>query len=108
MQWLTMAAYALPEFFGLGLALVLLISNARQGPGRKLGLIGISLMLGAIVIGFGLSILQTVWIENGRDTLQGMFQALTAMRVLLNVISMTGLVTVVWGLCRATRESESR
>lgn len=108
MQWLTMAAYALPEFFGLGLALVLLMSNARQGAGRKLGLIGISLMLGAVVIGFGLSILQTLWIQNGRDPQQGMFHALTAMRVLLNVISMAGLVTVVWGLCRATRESDIR
>jgi disulfide bond formation protein DsbB len=105
MQWLTMTAYALPEFFGLGLALVLLMSNARQGPARKLGLIGISLMLGAVLIGFGLSILQTLWIQNGPDTMRGMFQALTAARVLLNVISMAGLVTVVWGLCRATREN---
>ena len=107
MQWLTMAAYALPEFFGLGLALVLLMSNARQGAGRKLGLIGILLMLGASLIGFGLSILQALWIRNAGGTIQDMFQAVSAARVLLNVISMAGLVTVVWGLCRATRGTEN-
>jgi apolipoprotein N-acyltransferase len=108
MQWLNIAAYALPEFLGLGLALVLLFSNARPGPGRKLGLIGISLMLGASLIGFGLSVLQILWVQNAQGTIQEMFQALNAARVLLNVVSMAGLVTVVWGLCRATQANDGR
>jgi hypothetical protein len=34
-----------------------------------------------------------------------MLSVLTSLRVLLNVLSLAGLLTVVWGLCRATRET---
>jgi apolipoprotein N-acyltransferase len=108
MHWLTMASYALPELFGLGLALVLLATNARPGPGRRLGFIGIALMLSASFAGLGVSVLQTLWIGNADGNLQRMLSALTAARVALNVLSMAGLVTVVWGLCRATRETDAR
>jgi apolipoprotein N-acyltransferase len=105
MQWLTVAAYALPELFGLGIALALLMTSARQGRGRKTGMIGIVLMLGAALAGLGVSILQTLWILNADGDLQDTLAWLTVVRVTLNVVSMAGLVTVVWGLCRASHET---
>jgi hypothetical protein len=108
MQWLTILAFALPELFGLALALVLLLTNARPGAGRRFGLIGIAVMLAAAFAGIGLSVLQTVWIQTADDALHARLSALTSVRVVLNVLSMAGLVTVVWGLCRASRETEAR
>lgn len=106
MQWLTMAAYALPELFGLGIALALLMTSARPGSGRKFGMIGIAMMLGTALAGLGVSILQTLWIRNADGNLQDTLTLLTVVRVTLNVVSMAGLVTVVWGLCRATHETQ--
>lgn len=108
MQWLTMLSFALPELFGLSLALVLLLTNARPGAGRRLGLIGIAVMLAAAFAGLGLSVLQSLWIQTADDALRAQLSALTSVRVVLNVLSMAGLVTVVWGLCRATRDAEAR
>jgi hypothetical protein len=36
-------------------------------------------------------------------SIQRMFSILSAIRILLNLVSMGGLLAVVWGLCTATR-----
>lgn len=106
MQWLNLLAYSLPELCGLGIALALLATNAQQGPARRLGLLGIGLMLVAAILGLGLSVYQQLMIANANDgasALGRMFSILGGIRVVLNLISIGGLLAVVWGLCRATQ-----
>lgn len=112
MYWLTLLGYALPELFALGIAIALLTTNARPGPGRRLGLIGIGVMLVAAFAGTGIGIVQQLWINDygaqSSADLSRMFSMLAMVRVAINLVSMAGLLTVVWGLCRATRDSEGR
>lgn len=105
-QWLTLLAYSLPELFGLGIALALLTTTARPGPARRLGLIGIGAMLCVSLLGLGLGIYQQILIANAAGdhvSIQRMFSILSAVRIVLNLVSMGGVLTVVWGLCTATR-----
>jgi hypothetical protein len=105
-QWLTLLAYSLPELFGLAIALALLATSARPGPARRLGMIGIGAMLGVSLLGLGLSVYQQILIANAAGdhvSIQRMFSLLSAIRIALNLISMGGLLAVVWGLCSATR-----
>lgn len=107
-QWLTLLAYSLPELFGLGLALALLATNARPGPARRLGMAGIGAMLIAAVSGLGLGVYQQLTIANaGTDaqSIQRIFSMLSAIRIALSLVSMGGLLAVVWGLCSATRSA---
>lgn len=106
-QWLTLFAYAVPELFGLGIALALLLTNARPGAARRLGLIGIGAMLAAALLGLVLSVYQQIAIANAAGdalSIQRMFSIISAIRIALNLVSMGGLLAVVWGLCGATRE----
>ena len=106
--WLTLLAYALPELFGLGIALALLATNARRGPARKLGLIGICTMLGVSLLGLGLSVYQQIMIANAvgdHTSIQRIFSVLSAIRIVLNLVAMGGLLTIVWALCVATRSA---
>jgi hypothetical protein len=105
-QWLTLLAYSLPELFGLGIALAMLATNARPGPARRLGLTGIGAMLIAALLGLGLGVYQQIMIANAAGdalSIQRMFSILSAIRIVLNLVSMGGLLAVVWGLCGATR-----
>ena len=105
-QWVTLLAYSLPELFGLGIALALLTTTARPGPARRLGLIGIGAMLGVSLLGLGLGIYQQILIANAAGdhvSIQRMFSILSAVRIALNLVSLGGLLAVVWGLCTATR-----
>jgi hypothetical protein len=107
-QWLTLFAYAVPELFGLGIALALLLTNARPGAARRLGLIGIGAMLAAALLGLVLSVYQQIAISNAAGdalSIQRMFSFISAIRIVLNLVSMGGLLAVVWGLCRATRDA---
>ena len=106
MQWLTIFAYSLPELFGLGIALALLATTARPGPARRLGLLGIGVMLCVSLLGLALGIYQQILIANAAGdhvSIQRMFSILSAVRIALNLISMGGLRAVVWGRCTATR-----
>ncbi|MFZ5637740.1 MAG: hypothetical protein ACOY82_14260 [Pseudomonadota bacterium] len=111
MPWLTMLGYALPELFALGIALALLSTNARPGAGRRLGLIGIGVMLLASLAGFAVGIVQQVWVADysaqSAADMSRIFSMFGALRIAINLISLGGLLTVVWGLCRATREAPS-
>ena len=107
-QWFTLFAYSLPELFGFGIALALLATNARAGAARRLGMIGIGAMLCVSLLGLGLGIYQQILIANANAagdhvSIQRMFSILSAVRIALNLISMGGLLAVVWGLCTATR-----
>lgn len=101
--WLNLLGYALPGLIGLGIALALLLGNARPGPGRRLGLIGVGLMLTAAVLSMGLAIAQNLIVLGNTDGAMAMsriFALLGIAHVLLNVLSMAGVVTLTWGLCR--------
>lgn len=106
LQWVTLLAYSLPELFGLGIALALLTTTARPRPARRLGLIGIGAMLGVSLLALGLGIYQQILIANAAGdhvSIQRMFSILSAVRIALNLVSLGGLLAVVWGLCTATR-----
>lgn len=105
MQWLTLLSFAIPELLALGVAFALLASNARPGAGRRLGMIGIAAMLVASLAGFALNVAQSFALQTAGGDVHRMLSVLTSLRVLLNVLSLAGLLTVVWGLCRATRET---
>lgn len=105
MQWLTLLSFAIPELLALGVAFALLAGNARPGAGRRLGMIGISVMLVASLAGLVLNVAQSLGLHVLNGDIHPMHSVLTSLRVLLNVVSLAGLLTVVWGLCRATRET---
>lgn len=105
MQWLTLLSFAIPELLALGVAFALLASNARPGAGRRLGMIGIAVMLVASLAGLVLNVAQSFALQAAGGDVHRMLSVLTSLRVLLNVLSLAGLLTVVWGLCRATRET---
>jgi hypothetical protein len=108
MQWLTLLSFAIPELLAMGVALALLAGNARPGPGRRLGLIGISVMLAAAVAGIALSVVQSFALQHADGDIPRMLGAMTSVRVLLNMVSLAGLLTIVWGLCRHTHEADAR
>lgn len=105
MQWLTLMSFAIPELLALGVAFALLAGNARPGAGRRLGMIGIAVMLVASLAGLALNVAQSFALQAAGGDVHRMLSVLTSLRVLLNVLSLAGLLTVVWGLCRATRET---
>lgn len=109
-QWLTLFAYAVPELFGLGIALALLLTNARPGAARRLGLIGIGAMLAAALLSLGLGFYQqSVIASMGSDhaSYQRIFSIISAIHVVSNLVSVGGVLAVVWGLCGATRSSDA-
>lgn len=92
----------------MGIALALLATNARPGSARRLGLIGIGTMLAVALLSLGLSIYQQNVIANmGGDhaSIQRIFSIIGATHVVFNLVSMGGLLAVVWGLCGATRSA---
>jgi hypothetical protein len=99
--WFSLLSYALPELFALGVALTLLLTNARPGPGRQLGLIGIGVMLIASCAGLAVSVVQGLSLSGGGG--MSMSSVMTVLRTLINIASLGGLLCVVWGLCRATQ-----
>jgi hypothetical protein len=111
-QWLTILTYALPNLLAVGIGIFLLATRARPGPGRRLGLIGMGLLLLAALAGLALSVVQTVWIVGAQTSqagaMAGTIAMFNALRVVLNVLTAGGLLTLVWGLCRATQNSNAR
>jgi hypothetical protein len=106
MQMLTTLGYALPELLASGVALAMLWSSAQPGRPRELGLWGVGLMLLCALLQLGVGVYQTWMINNlqgdSSAALGRMFSMLGILRLLINCLSLTGLVIVVWGLCSAT------
>jgi hypothetical protein len=106
---LTNLGYALPELLACGIALAMLWTTAREGKPRRLGLIGIGLMLLGILLQLGLSLYQNWMIQSsyggaGVD-LTRLFGLLGIVRALIQCVSMGGLVLIAWGLCKATQSN---
>lgn len=105
---LTTLGYALPELLACGIALAMLWAAARPGKPRQLGLIGIGLMLACALLQLGLGLYQT-WViqaaseEGSSMGISMVIARLSIVRMLLNCVSLTGLVMIAWGLCKATR-----
>ncbi len=107
MPALTTLGYAFPELLACGIALAMLWSAARPGKARQFGLIGAGLMLACALLQLALGLFQNWMIQaanNGAATdLSRIFNGLGAVRMLVNCISLAGLLMIVWGLCRATQ-----
>lgn len=104
---LTTLGYAFPELLACGIALALLWTAARPGKPRQLGLIGVGLMLVCAILQLALGLYQN-WViqaaSGGAATeISMIFARLGIVRMLVNCVSLTGLVIIVWGLCGATR-----
>ncbi len=106
-QALTAFGYSLPELLACGIALAMLWSVAQPGRPRDLGLWGVGLMLACALLQLGMGVYQNWMIHrlegDSARRLGSMFALLGGVRLLINCLSLTGLVLVVWGLCQATR-----
>jgi uncharacterized membrane protein len=109
---LTTLGYALPELLACGIALAMLWTAARPGKARQLGLIGIGLMLACAVLQLAVGLYQN-WVISSSVAVDSaarigtMFAWLGAVRLLINCVSLAGLVMIAWGLCKATRQAEA-
>lgn len=105
---LTTLGYAFPELLACGVALAMLWSAARPGKPRQLGLIGVGLMLACAVLQLVVGLYQN-WVISSSTAVDSaarigtMFAWLGAVRLLINCVSLAGLVMIVWGLCKAAR-----
>ncbi len=110
-QVLTIFGYALPELLGCGIALAMLLSGTRPGPGRKQGVTGLALMLGSVTIGLLLSLWQN-WFVQARfaagdgTEIAHFYATMSVVRILCNLVYMAGLLLLAWGFCRASRHAE--
>lgn len=104
---LTTAGYSLPELLACGVGLGLLWTSAQAGKPRRLGLAGLGLMLGCAVLQLAIGLFQTWVIHDlqgqGGNDLTRVFGALGIVRMLVNCVSLAGLLMLAWGLCLATR-----
>lgn len=107
MRVLTTLGYALPELLACAIALALLWSSAQAGKPRTVGLWGVGLMLACAVLQLGIGFYQNWMIDSMQGDSSGaltrMFALMGSVRLLVNCVSLTGFVLVVWALCQATR-----
>lgn len=108
---LTTLGYALPELLACGIALAMLWTAARPGKARQLGLIGIGLMLTCALLQLAVGLYQNWVISTAADSavqISMIFARLGIVRMLINCVSLAGLVMIAWGLCKATRAEAGR
>jgi hypothetical protein len=103
----TTLGYSFPELLACGIALAMLWGAARPGKPRQLGLIGTGLMLACAVLQLALGLYQN-WVVyslagDSATQIGAIFARLGAVRMLINCVSLAGLVMIAWGLCKATR-----
>ena len=107
---LTTLGYSFPELLACGIALAMLWTAARPGKPRRLGLIGAGLMLVCAVLQLGFGLYQA-WVIQAANAgaateISAIFARLGIVRMLVNCVSLAGLVMIVWGLCGATQPEE--
>jgi hypothetical protein len=103
---LTTLGYAFPELLACGIALAMLWTAARPGKPRQLGLIGVGLMLSCALLQLAAGFYQNWVISTAADSatqISMIFARLGIVRLLINCVSLAGLVMIAWGLCKATR-----
>lgn len=111
-QFLVTFGYSLPELLACGIGLAMLWSSAQPGRPRTLGLWGVGLMLACAVLQLLLGLSQA-WMINkmsGDSTasVSRMFGLLGGVRLLINCISLAGLLILVRGLCLAARAKRAQ
>ena len=107
---LTTIGYSFPELLACTIALAMLWSSARPGKPRQLGLIGICLMLVCALLQLALGLYQNWVISSAVDSatlISTIFAQLSIVHMLVNCVSLAGLVMIAWGLCKATRQSDA-
>lgn len=109
---LTSSAYVLPELLACGIGLAMLWTSAAPGRARSLGLAGIGLMLGCALLQLALGLnqqwtLHALQASDGYADIGALMGVLNGVRVLVNCISMAGLVLLAWALCKATRATQT-
>lgn len=107
-QMLTTFGFALPEVLGCGIALAMLLGGARSGPGRRLGVTGLALMLGSVLVGLLLSLWQNWYVQARLDAgdsydIARFYSATSMVRILFNLVYMGGLLLLAWGFCKASK-----
>lgn len=100
----TLTAY-MPDLIGLGIALIMLLGSARPGVARRNAVVGVVIMVISTMARMGLTFYQNSIFASGAATgdVAGMLNLFMALHVALNLITIAGLLMVVWALCRATR-----
>lgn len=104
---LTTVGYALPELIASSVVLAMLWSSAKPGGPRSLGLLGAGLIFACTLIQLGLGLYQA-WVlhaanNGGSVQIAQFFAWFSALRLLVNCISLVGLGLIAWALCKATR-----
>lgn len=103
--------YAVPELLACGIALGLLWIRAQPGKARQWGLAGAGLMLACALMQLAVGLYQNTMIhamQGGSATDLGRLLALlSGVRLLVNCLSLAGLVMIVWGLCKATQPQDT-
>lgn len=112
MPMLNTLGYALPELIATGVVLGMFWSAARPGAPRSLGLVGAGLMFGAALLQLGLGLYQQwamlSFFSKDYDQVRSFYAWFGALRLLVNCISLVGLVLIASGLCKATRQAPPR
>ncbi|TXH75532.1 MAG: hypothetical protein E6Q88_03505 [Lysobacteraceae bacterium] len=99
----------LPELLGLTIAFILLSSRAPRGRMRNYGLAGVAIMAVCALLGLALSLFQNAMAmrqaASGGGNLADLYPIMLAARMLLRVVTLGGLLLIVWGLCEASRRA---
>lgn len=105
----TLTAY-MPDLIGLGIALIMLLGSAKPGRERRNAVVGVTIMVVSTLARMGLTFYQNSIFASGAATsdVAGMLNLFMAVHTALNLITIAGLLMVVWALCRATRAVDAR
>jgi hypothetical protein len=106
-QALVMMGYRLPELLAVITGIVLLLGAPASAPGRGQALTGISMILGAALLGMATSVWQA-WLihsaaEGGYSSLGGMMTLIGVLSMVLSVVAAVGLVLLAWGAAKAMK-----
>jgi hypothetical protein len=82
-----------------------LANSARPGRARNLGMLGVGLMLGCALLRLALSLAQTQFYASSStaEDIQRGVALFSGAHMLLNLVSLGGLLVLIWALCRATQ-----
>ena len=94
-----LSAY-IPDILGIVIGLMMLLGMARPSAERRLGVIGLALMLVATLVRLGATFAQNAMLASG-GTLNDTMTLFIGIHVLLNLLSVAGLLTLVYGFCKA-------
>ncbi len=108
MQLAMTLSFQLPPLLATVAVFCMLMWWTRPAPGRKLALIGASLLLGSSVAHLILGAVQAWMLRTGSDytSVQQVIQLVSLINLLFNLIGSAGLVVLGWGTCRAIQSAQ--